>query len=731
MILSKIFNSSFKGEIGMMLFKLSYKNIKKSIKDYMIFFFTLVLGVMIFYIFSALDKQTAVMEMENAPKQMLDEFNLYMEYINVFIAIILGLLIVYASGFLLKRRKKEFALYMILGMKKRKISVIMFYETVIIGAVSLGVGLFLGTLASQGMSIFVIKLFEADMSKFKFVVSGEAIEKTILYFTLMYVIVVIFEVLVVGKAKLINLLNAGKKSERKTNKNPYICLLVFLVAAGVLSHCYWLAYNDKCLELDYFKISLIEAAIGTVLFFWALSGLIIFLTKKNKRFYLKGLRMFSSREISSRVNTNIVSATIICLLMFLTLCILAFTLAMRNSLNSGLKKKLTRDVDVTYCSYDDIINKHLDELEGDSDSEKLQSIRYGGGDELYKKYYDEVKDYSIENKLKEKNVDAAFKDATYAWTYMMPNFKISDYLKSAKNLDLKDDSMEIRLGERNKEKIITISDYNKLASAHKHEEYSLNDDEYIMICNNEFIKDVKDKALKDKTTVTIGDKTYNPKFSECMDCGIDMNPSDNIYGIIIVPDSVDKTKLYKYEQTMVASYNNDFDIDSKYKSVEEYISDKDFDKMFNNEDDKYRTSFSIETNLLLRQEVVGATSIIVFIGLYIGVIFMIVSAAILALKTLTDATDSSEKYAILRRIGVKEKMINRSVSVQNLLFFGLPVMLATVHSVFGIKFIKFIAKQSGMKVSGESITKGVVFMLIIYGVYFIVTNYTSKKIISE
>jgi len=713
-----------------MLLKLSYKNIKKSIKDYMIFFFTLVLGVMIFYIFSALDKQTAVMEMDNAPEDLLAEFNIIMKYINIFVAIILGLLIVYSSSFLMKRRKKEFALYMILGMKKRKISIIMFYETVIIGAISLGVGLFLGTLASQGMSVVVIKLFEADMSKFKFVVSNDAIKKTIIYFTLMYVIVVIFEVLVVGKAKLINLLNAGKKSERKTNKNPYICLLVFLVAAGVLSHCYWLAYNDKCLELKYFQIALIEAAIGTVLFFWALSGLIIFLTKRNKRFYLKGLRMFSSREISSRVNTNIVSGTIICLLMFFTLCILAFSFAMRNSFNNGLKKKLTRDVDVTYSCYNEVINKHFDEAEGEDDIGKYTSIYNGGGDELYLKYHDEVKDFSIENKFKEKNVDTAFSDVTYAWTYMMPNFRVSDYLKSAQGLDLKDDSVEIRLGEGNKEKIITISDYNKLASAHKHEEYSLNDDEYIMICNVEVLKDAKDKALKNKTTVTIGDKTYKPKFTECMDCGIDMNPGETEYGIIIVPDSVDLTKLYKYEETMVASYNNSYSIDSKYKSVEEYLSDDEFLKMFN-EDGKYKTPFIINTDLILRQEVVGLTSIVVFVGLYVGVIFMIVSAAILALKTLTDATDNIEKYAILRRIGVKEKMINKSISVQNLLFFGLPIVLATVHSVFGIKFVKFVAKLTGMKVSGESITKGVAFMLIIYGVYFIVTNYTSKKIISE
>ena len=203
-----------------MLFKLSIKNITKSIKDYAIYFFTLVLGVAIFYVFNAIDSQTVMLNVSSSTSEIIRLMTTILGGVSVFVSFILGFLIIYASRFLIKRRNKEFGIYLTLGMSKRKISLILFFETLIIGVISLGVGLALGIVLSQLMSILVANMFEADLTKFQFTFSSSAALKTLLYFSIMYLIVMIFNTIIVNKCKLIDLLHGNKKSEKVKLKNP-------------------------------------------------------------------------------------------------------------------------------------------------------------------------------------------------------------------------------------------------------------------------------------------------------------------------------------------------------------------------------------------------------------------------------------------------------------------------------------------------------------------------------
>ena len=148
-----------------MLFKLSIKNIARSMKDYTIYFFTLILGVAIFYIFNAIESQTVMMNVSSSTYEIIDLMNSMLSGVSVFVAFILGFLIIYANRFLMKRRNKEFGIYLTLGMSKRKISLILFFETLIVGCISLVVGLVLGTALSQVMSLLVANMFEAKMMK--------------------------------------------------------------------------------------------------------------------------------------------------------------------------------------------------------------------------------------------------------------------------------------------------------------------------------------------------------------------------------------------------------------------------------------------------------------------------------------------------------------------------------------------------------------------------------------
>ena len=309
----------------MMLFKLSIKNIARSIKDYAIYFFTLILGVAIFYIFNAIESQTVMMNVSSSTYEIIDLMNSMLSGVSVFVAFILGFLIIYANRFLMKRRNKEFGIYLTLGMSKRKVSLILFFETLIVGCISLVIGLVLGTALSQVMSLLVANMFEAKMTEFEFVFSTSACIKTLIYFSVMYVLVMIFNTYNVSRCRLIDLLNANKKSEKIKMKNPWLCVTIFIISVCVLGYAYFCvtAGVTDMQTADKILIPIALGAVSTFFIFWSLSGLLLKIFMSMKNVYYKGLNSFILRQFSSKINTTVFSMTIICLMLFFTICILS------------------------------------------------------------------------------------------------------------------------------------------------------------------------------------------------------------------------------------------------------------------------------------------------------------------------------------------------------------------------------------------------------------------------
>ena len=264
-----------------MLCKLSLSNIKKSFKDYAIYFITLILGVCIFYIFNSMDSQTAMLTLNSRQLEMTNLLTEVLSYVSVFVSFILGFLIIYASRFLIKKRNKEFGIYMTLGMSKRKISVILLIETLIIGLISLIVGLALGVMLSQVTSVFVARLFEANMEKFAFNFSKAAMIKTVIYFGIIYLIVMVFNTIIISKNKLINLLNASKKSESIKIKNPYVCVILFIISV-VMFGIYW--YQEKIVKDQTGPVFNIESNIFEAS------------VKDDETAYLKGITAFDAGD---------------------------------------------------------------------------------------------------------------------------------------------------------------------------------------------------------------------------------------------------------------------------------------------------------------------------------------------------------------------------------------------------------------------------------------------------
>lgn len=695
-----------------MLFKLSLKNIRKSIKDYAIYFLTLVLGVAIFYMFNSLDSQQALITVSQSQRQIIKLMIEMLGFISVFVAVILGLLIVYASNFLINRRKKEFGIYMTLGMGKRKISKIILIETIFIGIISLAVGIVIGIFASQFMSILVAKMFEADMNEYKFVFSIDACIKTSIYFAVMYMLVMFFNTITVSKYKLINLLNAEKKNEKVKIKNPVISILVFTFGVVILGYAYWKVTKDvhSITTADKLLPPILMGIVSTILIFWSLSGFILEVIKRNKKVYLKDTNTFILKQLNNKINTMVISMSVICLMLFMTISILSASLSLRNTMQKELLEMTPVDINLYKIA-----------------NLPKSSVDRWGKEEVYTEKQREDSKITLRETLENNGLDMnILKDIIEIPIYSEKELTwgkfLGEYFEETKlNFPNLQYSMQ--------EEIVKVSDYNKIAKLYKIDTYELEDDEYIMLCNFDNMKEIRNKVLKDENSnIEISNKKYKSKYKECKEGFIVMSTSHTNTGIILVPDSCNLTDEMRAIQLLVANYNTTTE-DEKEKIEEKFASsDSGFIQNLANEGLKIDGM----TKISIIEASVGLATIITFIAIYLGIIFLIASSAILALKQLTESSDNKQRYLILRKIGCDEKMINRSLFRQIGIFFILPLTLAIIHSIFGIQFaLELMSGIASKNVLLPSVIATVIIIGIIYGAYFLATYLGSKNIIKE
>lgn len=668
----------------MMLCKLSLKNIKKSFKDYAIYFFTLVIGVCIFYIFNSMDSQSAMLKVSEAQSEMIELLTELLSYVSIFVSFVLGFLILYASRFLIKKRNKEFGIYMTLGMSKRKISFLLLIETFLIGLISLGIGLLLGIALSQITSIFIANMFEADMTEFAFNFSKSAMIKTIFYYAIIYFIVMIFNTVVVSKNKLINLLQASRKQEKIKIKNSIVCIILFIISIGMLACAYYMVTSGlfKLMEYDV-SILLIPVSLGlfgTVIFFYSVAGMILKVLSKCYKLYYRNLNTFVFKQISSKINTMVFSISIICIMLFFTLCLLSSAFTIKNYFNNSINKYAPADFEL--IQYYDEVNKLT----------KEDMINLINDEDIFK---NNVKDVIVINQYYDNEM--LYKDS------------LGNYYSEIKK---KYPYVEYEA----KVEIMSQSDYNKLAKLFYLEDVYLKDNEYVIVSNYE--KEIYDEVMKRNSEINIFGNVLKPASDKCIEgfSSISGNPSN--IGFFVVPDKVINTSALN-NIILIGNYatKNEEKIELMENKINDYA--------------KEVNSIVSDTRLEVKEASVGLSAIVTFIGLYLGIIFLISSSAILSLKELSDCLDDKNKYRVLRQIGVDEKDINRALFKQTLIFFMMPLALAIVHTIFGLKFCVIILSSLGISSILDGYIMTFIFLIMIYGIYFMITYLCSKNIIKE
>lgn len=677
-----------------MLFKVAFSNIRRSIRDYAIYFFTLIIGVAVFYVFNAIGTQAAYLSFKDDSRDIVVLLTTMLSGVSVFVSVVLGLLIVYASRFLIKRRNKEFALYMLLGMTKRRISSILLCETVMIGLGSLAAGLLVGTGLSQVMSALVVNMFDADMSQYRFTISVPAIRKTIICFIIMYIIVMLFNTFMISKCKLIDLMQSGRRSEKLRIKSPWLCSVIFLISAAALGYAYHSVINNNLTQK---KLMLMVAvgAFSTLFIFWSVSGLMLRVIMSVKKVYFKGLNSFTFRQISSKINTMVFSMSVICLMLFVTICTLASAFSVRNAMNINFRQ---------LCSADAEYECAMVSESGD--------FEYADIYELYKE-----NGYDITSGLSEYT---RFKE------YTDPDLTFRTFFGDQMDAVQKEFA---GLLFDTKEQIYKLSDYNKLMDMYGREQLSLSSDQYAIVCDYRPMANLRNMILENNSELTVFGHVLTPSTDKCINGSIALTAQHINIGFIVVADEIVDENAAAVD-TIIGNYP---DSDKNgYEAAEKDTRDA-FSAVQAKVEEKYGDNciIALTTREELRQSSIGLGAILSFVGLYIGLVFLITCAAILALKELSESVDSIPRYEMLRKIGTEESEITRSLFRQTGIFFLLPLLLAILHSVFGMRFAVRILEAFGTEGVIKSVATTSIIILVIYGGYFLVTFLSSRSIIKE
>lgn len=654
--------------------KLAFRNLKRSFKDYAIYFLTLVFGVCIFYAFNSIQSQGIMLDFSEVQKEAFEMVDQVMGYASIFISFVLAFLIIYANNYLIKRRKKEFGVYMTLGMDKGKLSKILFIETLLVGIISLVIGLGLGIIISQGLSLLTAKMFQVKISHFKFVYSHSAMIKTIISFGIIYILVLMFNSVSIGKVQLIDLLNSSKKNENIKVRNVWVSVFTFIISLVMIGLAYYKVLDNGASTIGINGPSILLGAGGTFFFFFSLSGFLLKLVQSNKRLYLKNLNMFVLRQINSKINTVFISMSFICLLLFTGICMLAGGLGISSALNSDLKD-LTQH-DLTIINYDGV---------------------------------------NIEEYFKEKGlVLGDYSDDYVSYINYKSDLKYNDIIKEEDRKELKD---LYPIATNSEVQIISLSKFNELMKMANKEEISLNPGKYAIFSDIKEANKALNTAIKEEKEININGNILKPSDNKVIELVAYNDIMKNNICTIIVNDNI-VSDLTPYTSYVNMNYKND---DSKIiiAKIEE-VNKRSGDTYFVSND---------KESLFASSSSIGAT--ISYLGIYMGGIFLITSAAVLALQQLSESTNNIARYNLLKKIGVDEKLINKSLLIQIAIYFLMPLSLALIHSIAGLEFSKRIITLFGSISIMKNILISLAVLVIIYGGYFIATYFGAKKNINN
>lgn len=684
-----------------MLTKIAIKNVKRSFKDYIVYFLTLMLSVSIFFVFNSIDSPSPALAISDSQRQLIDIFGKAISGLSIFISIVLGFLIVYANGFMIKRRKKEFGTYLLLGMSKKKVSLILTIETLIVGLSSLAAGLIVGTFASQFMTNLIAKQLEISLDKFLFTFSFSTCIETIISFGIIFLAVMVFNIFSLSRCKLINLLYASKFNQKLKIKKLWLTVTLFIISIIMLGTSYYIILNNPTNVLDsddkglkIVSICIISICIGIFLLFMSLSELLLKISQKNKKLYYKNLNIFNFKQINSKINSTHLSMTIVSLLMIVALITMPIINMYSDIVNKETDALYPADVYISACSFDNSeVNIDI------QDPEEILREKGVNIEEL-NSLFSHKTEYTYANVNCLTDTDSN----PYSEELFKSSLNISTYIKE--------------------------TDYNKVVNdLNIGNEVHLNDNEFSIAINTSNIKDIDhniDILVKYSKFALEQTAKENIKFKSLEN--LSTNPMLNNSAFVIVSDNFAAKNLEYYSPTIIGYLKPDKK-DSNLK-LEEVLSKGNIklQKPESFQLDNHECFIEVSSRISHLSENKIIMFFVIAIGAYIGIIFLLAGVTVLAIQQLSEASDNNKRYLLLKKLGVSNSSIRKAVLFQVSTYFLIPLVVAIINAIFGI--LKFNNMIHAFNFSVEAATAILPFvaLILIYLAYFLVTYFGCERL---
>ena len=720
-----------------MLCKLAWGNVRRAGRDYLIYLLTLALGVTVFYAFNTISLQVDIAGIKTAGmREIMSEL---LSGLTIFLAAVMGFLMVYANNFIMKRRKREFGLYQVLGMTRGQVSRVMAYETFIVSGAALVIGIVCGIALSQLMVFFTASLFKTQISNFRFFISPSALFITIECLVAIFAVTLLFNLRVVARVKLVDLMGAERRHESIKTRNPLLAGVVCLVGLALIIWAYYRLLHDGLpltapagqidLAMRRFGITTLMVTAGTVAFFFGLSGLLLKLLQTMRNVYWRGLNMFTVRQLAAKINTISMSMAIIAMILFFAITSVTCGMSIVSAMNASLLRCTPADFSCNVMY---------------NNSEFIEFVDPGEDGELTK-YVMPSEPYDMRAALQEQGVDftSIAKGVQQVDIYSSvpagkedPSIMLDDLLRRSKTKlpAGMDESTVMYQGIP----VVKLSSYNEYLAFRGFDQIHLADNQYLIACDmGDTLDDMFNSILSAGTTITLGDKTLVPGTDKVdPQAGAFCNSAMGLNsGTVVLPDAVvDQMGFALQNSSLLVNYKDGADaqkIDAKLADLSSLSGTGTGIGTNIIQGDGSNIGFwgeSINRNEIIEQTD-GMNGMISYLCIYIGFVLVIACAAIISIQQLSNVADSAKSVRVLSEVGCDRLAIDHSTLLQQAVLFFFPLGVGLAHSVVALHVIvNLVLLFGGFDIGG---TVGVIctVFLVAYGGYFVLTYGMSKGIV--
>lgn len=726
-----------------MLCKLAWGNVRRAGRDCLVYLLTLTLGVTVFYAFNTISMQVDIAGIDE--EGLAQVMGSMLGYLTYFLAGVMAFLMVYANNFIMKRRKKEFGLYQVLGMGRGRVATIMALETVIVSVVAFVAGIVLGVGLSQLMTFFTASLFKTQIANFHFFFSVHAFNLTLACMLVMFVLTLLLNLRAVRRTKLIELMGAERRNESIKTRNPWIAIAIFAVGVVLVGVAYYrllrdgfpLTATDSKLQeaMSQFGITTAMVTVGTFALFWGLSGMLIKLLQSLRSVYWRGLNMFTVRQLSAKVNTVCFSMGVIAMILFLAITSVTCGMSIANVMNENLERYNPVDVSQTYVYYTpDTLDYYKGYKGYVNPSEADRMVLADTTVDLYPAWHGKGKSAGNNDETGKKvNIADVAGEHVQIDSYLSYPFGGSNpSVTPSEMCKIMGEKLPKAFGGSNADTmglfVTPASQYNKLRQMMGEEPVHIGHDQYLLTCDmgGELV-DLYTKYMAGGHALTLGGHTLKPatdKSDEDTAAIANSAMGSNPGTVVVADELLSQLNLQPYSSSLLVNYKQGMDTTEADESIKHTLLDNLL------VDGKEPGSWGIFiTRSEMYTQAAQMNGLISYLAIYIGFVLVVACAAILSIQQLSNVADGSRSYRVLAQIGCDDRQICHSVMAQQAVFFLFPLAVGLAHSFVALKVIIELVSIFGNMSIGGTVGLTCAIFLAAYGGYFLVTYLMSTGMV--